>query len=143
MIIGGIVSALQRSALLPIKVTWDNEQKTILHVHVHGAWTWANMETAIQEVTSLLDTVEHKVDTIFDATGAGPIPPNAFAYLRKMNRSSHPNQDKVAVVGLTPLARTLMNTFSKVYGLAKGSDTRFMATLGEARAYLEQTRRDS
>ena len=125
---------------MPIKVTWDNEQKTILHVHVNGAWTWQEMETAIEQVFSLLDSVEHKVDTVFDATGAGPIPPNAFAYLRRMNRATHPNQDNVAVVGMTPLARTLMNTFSKLYGLAKGSDTRFMATLDEARTYLSELR---
>jgi hypothetical protein len=96
------------------------------------------MEAAIQEITTLLDAVEHKVDTIFDATDAGPMPPNAFAYLRKMNRSTHPNQDNVAVVGLTPLARTLLNTFGKLYGLAKGSDTRFMSTLDETRAFLAE-----
>lgn len=123
---------------MPISAEWDNEQKTVVHVHIAGRWTWEEMEAAVNRVIALLDTVDHKVDSIFNASGAGPIPPNAFTYLGKMNRVTHPNQASVAVVGLTPMARTLMNTFSKVYGLARGSDTCFLPTLDKARAFLAE-----
>jgi MFS superfamily sulfate permease-like transporter len=125
---------------VPITVEWDTPEKNVILLTMEGLWTWEQLEDAVNRVTTLLGEVDHPVDTIFDGSRSGPIPTNAFTYLRRMNQAVHPNQAGVAIVGMNAFAQTLLNTFGKIYSLARASDLRFVSTLDEAQVYLTEQR---
>ena len=129
---------------MPVTVEWDNPEQNMILLTMEGVWTWEQLEDGVNTITTMLGEVDHRVDTIFDASRSGPIPSNAFIHFRRMNQSAHPNQASVVIVGMSAFAQTLLNTVGKIYRLARASDLRFVSTLGEAHAYLaeQQSRRN-
>lgn len=118
---------------MKIAVDWHNPEKTILSVKLERNWYWEDMYQAAKDINNLLDTVTHPVCTFYDFTNAFTIPPNSLTHIKSLNRNVHPNQSRVAVIGLNLFGRSIINMFVTLYGaMAKGADFRVVATVAEA-----------
>ena len=116
-----------------ITTQWHNPEKTVILVVLERGWTWGDMYQTANEIYMLLDSVEHSVCTIIDFSSAKQIPPRAITHIKNLNKNAHPNQTKLAFVGLNSLASALMNTFVQLYGaIAEGADVKLVPSIDSA-----------
>jgi len=124
---------------MPITVAWDNEAHTAIYTNFDGKWAWDDYYPITQEMTRMMDGVDHSVDIIAHLQSAhfpgraitqlGP----ASAYLR------HPRTGQVVVVGAHTFVRMLVDTFSRIYS-DRARKFFFASSLEEARALLVRQR---
>jgi len=101
-----------------IRVDWDSHDKAIIRYIFEGYWTWPQMHEAVQQVYTLMGTVNYTVDVVVDLTDSGYVPSEAIANARQLAVSAkpHPNYSGTTVfVGMNTLARTLLNAVSQIY----------------------------
>lgn len=121
-----------------IHVKWHDLDQKVITAKMDNGWTWEEMYLAVGRIEALLDSVDYPVCTIFDLTDTEQIPPHALRNLKKLNKSAHPNQGKVAVIGSNLLAESLINIFIRVYDkLAKGADAKLFKTITDAYDFFE------
>jgi hypothetical protein len=80
---------------MPVTPSWGDEQWTSIHqVHV-GEWTWAEWDACNAEMQAMMDSVDHRVDTIVNLLETNWLPDGGFSTrlsdLGKMPSVSHPN----------------------------------------------------
>ena len=83
---------------MPISVTWDNEEKTILLRKVTKPWSWQDYIEAMKVVHQKLSEVDHMVDIIVDCTEINNLPDGALGSLSKSNRAYPENMGQQFVV---------------------------------------------
>lgn len=126
---------------MPIRVIWDNEEKTVIQYLYEGRWTWDDFYKALNQARAMIDTVNHKVDFIVNIKSSSILPENALSRGQSIGSSPHPNQGVTIVVGANSFMQSMYNIFSKVYGKAAGNlKISFVATPEEAQAKLKERR---
>lgn len=106
-----------------VSVKWDNEEHTIIRVVYYTEWTKAQQIEANRLGQTLLDEVEHSVNTIVDFRQLQCMPPDFFSIAPEIVHSAffiHPNADKVIVVGAAKLLKHLSSVIAKVYKQTQG-----------------------
>jgi hypothetical protein len=107
---------------MPINVTWDETEKTMLVWRFEVPWTWAEYHAALEKSKSMLETVDKATMLIIATKGprtttpAGPSLQNfraGFAILR-------PKVDRFVLVYGSMFARTLIMTLSRVNPSLRG-----------------------
>jgi hypothetical protein len=121
---------------MPISVTWDNEDKTILRMTVVERWTWDEYFASAQQARNEISTVDHPVDIIGDMLRSGPVPLGMpirrFRFALDMMPA---NFRKAAIVGGSPFTKSLMIAFMQIY--KKASEKMVLTqTIDEAYAAL-------
>jgi hypothetical protein len=97
-----------------IKVSWDNEDKTIIRYDFEGTWTWADFRTAAEEAFAMTRSVEHTVDTISNFYPGVMLPPNAMFQFRQIMEDAPPNRGVNVIVGSSAFIRTMVMIFSSI-----------------------------
>ena len=95
---------------MPIKVSWDNECKTIVRYCFVGDWTWDEFFDAKQEAMCLIDGVPNKVGVIMDALNIPLLPGNWLIHIRKALRTKHPRTEAIVVIAQKPVIRTMIRS---------------------------------
>jgi|FLYN01.1.fsa_nt_gi hypothetical protein len=125
-----------------IKITWDNDEKTILRYSFDTHWTWDDFYTAKAEAYNQIDTVQHKVGVIFDAPEKITLPANMITHSKSAVSKTHPNTCIVAVVVRNLYLRTMLSMVMKLS--KKAAETlRLVSSLDEARALVAEKLREA
>ncbi len=123
---------------MAITIEWEDSEQTILRIVYSGEWTWEEFHGASNEVSTLLDGVDHAVHFLIDGRH-GVIPNDALLQLGDIARSlsiiNHPNAAIIIIAGASDYLRTLVDIFSKVYPGRVGA-IYFTNSLPEARILL-------
>jgi hypothetical protein len=123
--------------IMPYYVEWDNVEKTAVLCSLQGHWTWHEMSSAIAEMFTLLDEIDHQAALIFHTSNHSYIPLGALANLRRLINISHPNEGIKMLVGVPALIAALFAALNKSYDeLIK--EFWFVDTLDEARTVIQQ-----
>jgi hypothetical protein len=120
-----------------IRISWDNEAKTILRRDASYGWTWADLAQGNQEINAILDTVDHLVCTIsVQNYSQHYIPPNPLAKLSSMLPQKHPRIGLSVVVSRSSLIQSILGLLIKLNFNA--SHLRFADNVEEARVIIHE-----
>ena len=125
-----------------IKLTWDNDEQTVLLCALDRDWTWDEMDATLREVKRITDSADREVAAIIDLSKGAHLPgsifsPNTINQAKKMLKMGETEGKRapVVVVGASSLIKTVYNTVRRLdsEGL---SNVSFADTLDEARTAL-------
>lgn len=125
---------------MAIDLAWDEQNAHIIRVVVHGDWTWEMMETALEQATGMMDSVDHAVHYIIDIREGRLDLGSALKQAQQAaTPETHPNEGIKVVVGANFMIRTLYATYRKmVERMGKQQDFLFADTPEEALTLIEQ-----
>jgi hypothetical protein len=125
---------------MAIDLAWDEQDSRIIRVNVHGDWTWDMMETALEQATGMMDSVDHPVHYIIDIREGRLDLGSALKQAQQAaTPETHPNEGIKVVVGANFMIRTLYATYRKmVERMGKQQDFLFADTPEEALTLIEQ-----
>jgi hypothetical protein len=125
---------------MKIEPKWDNEQKSIIrHVFERG-WGWTDFHQALEEASTMMGTVDHRVDVILDFRDASIIPSGAITQVKKAySNPKHPNVGSTVVIGANSFMQALVQVGTKLSpGTLQNWDVSFANTLDEAYTQLKK-----
>jgi hypothetical protein len=100
---------------MPISVTWDNAEQTVICLTFDGRWTWDDYHTAASEISAMLNSVNHRVDLIVDFR-TSELPNNAVKQVESGSALFwHPQAGFGVLVGVKGFIRSLLMLFIQVY----------------------------
>lgn len=126
-----------------IELYWDNHDQTVMLCEVDKHWTWEEMDALLEKVKRTTDKAPAPLGAILDLTrgvhfpGGSFLTPAALSRAKRMLKMGEgAQQGPVAVVGASPLIRTIYGTLQKMdkQGL---SNVSFAATVDEARTIMQ------
>ncbi len=119
-----------------IRTFWDNADKTIVRLDF-ASWGWLDVHAAIEEFLALSATVDYPVAALLNLREANVVPLEGA--LTNMQYLFHMLPDKLALVGVKPLGKIMLNIF---FSMQPSYRQRvFLAeTLDEARTLLNAAR---
>jgi hypothetical protein len=118
---------------MTVRVSWDNDDKTVIHYQFDDNWTWDDFFPAKARAQDLIDTVPHKVAVILETQHNGVIPHNLLTNARNGLRTKHPQTALVVIVVTRPFIRTMIGTIRALSPLAHVR-IEMAYTMAEARA---------
>jgi hypothetical protein len=122
-----------------INVNWDNEEHTIIGLAFDKPWTWDDFENANKNMMEMLNSVQHKVDIIFDISRAGFPPSGALQRFRKVSQNYHPNTRHLVYVGGKEFVMNFLKLMVVIYGKAfQPPNFNFTSSIAEAREFIRQ-----
>lgn len=99
---------------MPVTMTWDNAEKTIIRVTIEGQWDVNDLHRLINQAPSMMNEVTHSVDGIFDFSRSTSTPTSALMTLSRMEATYNDRQRLFIVVGANSYIRTLCNIAAKL-----------------------------
>jgi hypothetical protein len=100
---------------MPITVTWDNPEQTIIRLTFEGRWTWDEHRATANHISDLLRDVNAPVDLIVDFHSCH-VPDNAIRYTESGTAFFwHPQARLTVLVGVQGFIRTLLMLFIQTY----------------------------
>lgn len=121
-----------------IKVSWANEQKTIVMVKFESGWTWEDFDASVDQSYVLMKECDHPVHVIVDSLEA-PMPPSpqVIGHLQRAWMSRPSNFGVQVMVGGESFVNVVANVFSKVFPTA-GAVTPVAKTVEDAYAKIAE-----
>lgn len=125
-----------------IQVTWDNPEQNTLLIQYHRPWDWPQFNAAVAEMKTLLDSVSHTVDIIFDIRDAGFPPQGAVQRFKEASEINHPNTGLLIYVApnlLTQFVKSIVRIIEAAFGRF-GAEFLFVTTIEQAHELIAQKR---
>lgn len=120
-----------------VRVTWDDEAKTILRYEFDYAWTWEELERANQHFAELFNSVSHEVCSIaIQNYTQNYIPPNPIARIGAMLPRKNQRKILSVLVIRSSLVASIFEMIIKLYPAA--SSLRIVNSLEDARVIIQQ-----
>lgn len=125
---------------MKIEPMWDNEQQTIIRHIFQRGWSWTDFHQALEKASTMMDTVQHRVDVVLDFRDASIIPSGAITQVKKAySNPKHPNIGATVVVGANSFMQALVQVGTKLTpGTLQSWDVMFANNLEEAYTQLAQ-----
>ncbi len=125
---------------MTVQTSWDDNEKTIVHVDFIGHWTWQEAHQAIDTMIALIESVDHRVHIIIDMHGGSHVPPLAFGEVRSLLSKRHPRAGVTVILGANFMLASLWKTMAQTYGRLIGNNRYIFAdTLEEALARIAES----
>ncbi len=125
---------------MDVNAQWDDENKTIIRYEVKGQnWNWDDLHATIDQVKTMLDKLDYKVDVIVHVQDVVRLPRDVMLHFRRMTANRHPNRGLSVFVGDSIFAQILLETFNKVYRGPAGR-VQLASSLEEARLLLAEAK---
>ena len=129
---------------MPITVTWDDAEKTVLLLDFTGKWTWTDYDAARTTVYTTLDPVKHRVAMIVDFHDSQYVPHDILMHARHALDTSHPALDTYVLVGANTFLRHIYQLLERAFPLLTARHAvLFAGTREDARAQLAAYRQQS
>ena len=121
---------------MPYDFHWQDEEKTIIRIDIHGEVTWLLWHEAIANVTEEIGKSGHRIDLIFNDSVGMP-KGNALPHLKASNAklTSHPNMGLIVSVGMqnmTAFTKIMIGIMSRVYGVDMTHNGGFVDSMDKA-----------
>ena len=98
---------------MPIHITWENEEKTIIRHAYEGKWTVQEYYELIRNNYKHVDSVNHIVDIINDLRNTNQLPSDMIPAIRYAIKNRHPNEGINVMVGASLLIQMLVEAVNK------------------------------
>src|SRR5688572_10359833 len=85
--------------IMPIKITWDNVEQTILRYEIWNEWTWHEFEQTTTFARSMVNSTPHRacVGYLFIIKNV-TFPPNIIGISRVYLKAKNPRMCSIVVV---------------------------------------------
>lgn len=100
---------------MPILISWENNEKTIIKTSFVGNWTWADFPIIRAQAIEMMKSVNHQVDFIGDLSETVRMPKGAFSVGRSIINNQQKNEGNAVIIGTSPIVRVLFHTFVNTY----------------------------
>lgn len=122
-----------------IKISWSNDEKTLMLHEYQGVWTLEDMVAHIDETHEIIDTIQHEqeIDIIADVRLSSRPPKNLVSIVRYYREKRHPRQGIQVIVGtafIFSIIKMITNVSSRL--IPQAGQVHFVDNLEEAYAYL-------
>jgi hypothetical protein len=100
---------------MPVIVTWDNDDKTIIRYDLEGHWMWDEAAAAFDQAALMLKEVPHIVHFIvnpLDPISKSYLPPNMLANIMRIHGKAAPNAGSTLLV----LSSSTVNMLLRLMG---------------------------
>lgn len=98
-----------KACFVPVRMDWDNADRKVIRVTFEGNWDKKDIYRMIDKGVSMLNTVNHKVDSIFDFTNSTFSPRNLLDSVDRMESTHSQNERLVIIVNSNLYIRSLIN----------------------------------
>lgn len=124
---------------MAIRVMWESEAKQVVLNIYEGTWSLNDFYAAVHESNRLMETVDYRVNVIFDVRNSRTFPNGFMGAIRTLSRKPHPNNGVMVIVGGNAFMRVFYDVFTRVYPMQSAAQQTFMAAnYEEARAIFDQ-----
>jgi hypothetical protein len=127
---------------MPISLTWDNSELTVIRLTFDGQWSWDDCDDAVSLITDMLADVNHPIDLIIHFRSCH-VSHDTIKQVKSGNAFYWPPQAGLgALVGVKGFLRTLLMLVIHVY---PDSAQRFLIapTVEDARRMLLKHRQQT
>jgi hypothetical protein len=97
-----------------VSMDWDNPERTVIRVTFDGEWDTDDLYRMINKGNSMIESVNHIVDSIFDFTQSSSSPTSALSTLGRMESSHSEKERLIIIVKPGSYIRTLCNIARKL-----------------------------
>ncbi len=119
---------------MSVTTTWDNDEKTAILLNFTAPWTWEEFEQTRDQITTMLQNVNHEIDLIIDVRSGGDIPEDAIRRLRRAYSGDALMLRRYILVGAPKPVQELFGVADRYYTALGGFlEFAFVDTLEEAR----------
>lgn len=94
---------------MSITVTWGNSAKTVFIVCFEGRWTWDEYHRAIDELTQLVQEIDHSYYIIADFRNSMTVPKGALANIKSRHATASEKYTGTVLVGASGFVSQLIN----------------------------------
>ncbi|MBE2269703.1 MAG: hypothetical protein IAE80_15815 [Anaerolinea sp.] len=127
---------------MAIQVYWQDEQKNMIRCSVSGRWTWDDLQKALSQTISMMDSVNHKVNFIIDLRN-GSFVINPLSLLGQTRSfatpETHRNEGVKVVIGANGLVQTAYDGYRRVTSaMGKNQVFHFADTEAQAHQIIER-----
>jgi hypothetical protein len=100
---------------MPIEVKWYDAEQTVILYDFSEHWTWDEMYAAVEQVTAMIASVPHRVDSIMNLTRTSIVPTGAIGHVKSLSGAIQPNFGIGVVLSRNTFIKTIFQMFSKLY----------------------------
>ena len=126
---------------MPIHLSWDDADQTILLAESAGTWTWEEYHEALSRIAELIRSVNHRVDlvTVRRADSIRP-PGSALPHYQRAMRVLPSNTGLNVILNTSTIARTVVSIFLRLYGSRTSGMVVLAGSLEDARRLIRKDR---
>lgn len=123
---------------MPVKATWHDHNRTILHMQFSGDWNWEEYYPVLSDAQTMVTQISHNYFVVMDFThSARRLPPNLLTHFRKAAENAPDHRKGVVIVTKQlMLVRVLVNTISRV--LSFNYAIKMVTTFDEAESIVTE-----
>lgn len=126
---------------MPMRVVWDQDDKTILRVEIEGTYTWDEYHEVLDEMFALADAHPSVYGVIAVRSADAKVPPNAISHFtRTTKRFKQRPHLTVVNVKHDPFMSMMTQMFAKNYDVTQ--QVHQAQTIEEAREILRRVHED-
>ena len=103
-----------KGCFVPVSMDWDNPERTVIRVTFDGQWDTDDLYRMINKGNSMIESVNHIVDSIFDFTHSSSSPTSALSTLGRMESSHSEKERLIIIVKASSYIKTLCNIARKL-----------------------------
>ena len=122
---------------MPVSMDWDNAQRTVIRVTFDGTWEIKDIHLIINKGVSMIESVDHDVDTIYDFTRSKFSPKHILTTVDYMENSHNIHERLMIMVNASVYIRSLTKV-AAVMAPKTFADVRFVNCLEDAYALIAQ-----
>lgn len=122
---------------MPVTVSWDNEEKTVLRYDFDLIWTWDEFFTTIGDAFAMTRSVGHTVDIISNFKPGASLPSNSLFQFRRAMSHAPRNRGRTVIVGSSTIVRSMVMLFSR-FNRHPGERVHLADSLEHARTILAE-----
>ena len=103
---------------MSIAIHWHDAGQTIINLTIKHGWTWAQLQSAIEQADSMIASVSHRVHLIIDIRQSGRLPRDFMSVANQLlaTGEARANEGLRVVVGASALMRAAYRSLLTVYG---------------------------
>ena len=129
---------------MPIHLSWDDTDQTILLNQSSGRWTWEEYHLALGEMIDRIKGVNHRVDVITVRLPDAVHPPGSgLPHYQRAMRVLPDNTGLHVLINTSTIARITVSTFLRFYPQQAHGMVALAASIEEARALIAKDRAKS
>lgn len=126
---------------MPIKIFWDDAEKTIIRSEAVDAWTWEEFHEGLQKIIVMMKSVNHRVDIIHNHPPGTRRPPGSgMPHFQRALRLVPANIGLTIFVNTNAFGRAIISIFTRLYGKQKSAKFVMVGSLEEARKSIQRDR---
>jgi len=124
---------------MPINVSWDNPEKTIIRQDINAYWTAEEYGESVLEMYDTMKTVTQTVDIIVDMTQIQNFPTRMLASAPRFNDRLPPNRGLTIGINVPHHLVSIVRIALRLYPRL-GRNLHFVTTMDDARTIIERHR---